>query len=167
MSLTNPVGVEPFFFCNEFLKLLATWLGTWVKTLYINKKFSTQYFYYENSFNWVEKCIIQFWMTKIVAIKAKNSQHCSLLLARKKKVHCIHKPDAVAIDLTILNYSKKVCSLKLNYTFPINLSLSKNVSKEQFFFLMENMQSYHFYQTWPRRILRWFPGFALRISYCA
>ena len=46
-----------------------------------------------------------------------------------KNVHCIHKPDAVdlqliAIDLTILNYSKKVRSSKLNYIFPINLSLS-------------------------------------------
>ena len=47
-------------------------------------------------------------MTKIVAIKAKNNQHCYILLACKK---CsLHKPDAVdsqliAIDLTILNYS--------------------------------------------------------------
>ena len=46
----------------------------------------------------------------------------------KKNVHCIHKPDAVdsqliAIDLTILNYSKKVRSLKLHYIFLINLSL--------------------------------------------
>ena len=32
-------------------------------------------------------------MAKIVAIKAKNSQHCCLLLACKN-VHCIHKPDA-------------------------------------------------------------------------
>ena len=62
-------------------------------------------------------------MTKIVAIKAKNSQYCSLLLACKN-VHCIHKQDAVAIDLTILNYSKKVRCLKLNYIFHINLSLS-------------------------------------------
>ena len=67
-------------------------------------------------------------MAKIVAIKAKNSQHCSLLLACKN-VHRIHKPDAadsqlIAIDLTILNYSKKVRCLKLNYIFHINLSLS-------------------------------------------
>ena len=46
-----------------------------------------------------------------------------------KNVHRIHKPDAadsqlIAIDLTILNYSKKVRCLKLNYIFHINLSLS-------------------------------------------
>ena len=40
-----------------------------------------------------------------------------------RNVHYIHKPDAVdsqliAINLTILNYSKKVRCLKLNYIFP-------------------------------------------------
>ena len=89
-----------FLLFNEFLKLLDTWLATWVKTLYINKKFSTQYFYYGNSFNWVEKCIIQFWMTKIVAIKAKDSQHCSLLLACKK---CSLHPQTRCSRFTILS----------------------------------------------------------------
>ena len=67
-------------------------------------------------------------MTKIVAIKAKNS-HIVLFYLLVKNVHCIHKPDAVdsqliAIDLTILSHSKKVRSSKQNYIFPINLSLS-------------------------------------------
>ena len=40
-----------------------------------------------------------------------------------KSVHRIHKPDAadsqlIALDSTILNYSKKVRCLKLNYIFP-------------------------------------------------
>ena len=40
-----------------------------------------------------------------------------------RNVHYIHKPDAVdsqliAINLTILNYNKKVRCLKLNYIFP-------------------------------------------------
>ena len=60
-------------------------------------------------------------MTKIVAIKAKNNQHCSLLLACKKcSLH--PQPDAVdsqliALDLTIFDYNKRVRSLKLNYIF--------------------------------------------------
>ena len=90
-----------------------------------------------------------------------------------KNFHYIHKPDAVdsqliAIDLTILNYSKKVRSLKLNYIFPLICHYHTNFIKVQFF-RMENMQRYHVYQTWPRRILsprdndlkqreRWPPG---------
>ena len=74
-----------------------------------------------------------------------------------KNVHYIHKPDAVdsqliAIDLTILNCSKKVRSLKLNYIFPLICHYRTNFIKVQFF-RMENMQRYHVYQTWPRRIL--------------
>ena len=56
-----------------------------------------------------------------------------------KNVHYIHKPDAVdsqliAIDLTILNYSKKVRSLKLKYIFPNSFVIIIQTSLKYIFF---------------------------------
>ena len=76
----------------------------------ISKKFSTQRLYFSNFFNLVKNVTIQFWITKLVAFNAKNSKHCSLLLAYSK---CPLHPQTrcsrftlIALDLTILSYTK-------------------------------------------------------------
>ena len=125
-----------FVLFNEFLKLLATWLAAWVKTLYINKKLLS-ICTLKMSLIELRNVTIKFWITKIVAFNAKNSQHSSLLLPCNK---CPLHPQVqtrghsiIALELTISKYTT-IC----HYT--------KNFTKVQFF-LKENMRSYHFYQT--------------------
>ena len=107
-----------------------------MKTLYINKKFSTQHFYYENFFE-LKNVLYNFEGLKLLQLKLKIV-NIVLFYLLVKNVHYMHKPDAVdsqliAIVLTILNYSKKVRSLKLNYIFPLICHYHTNFIKVQFF----------------------------------